>query len=128
MNCENCDNDIDYEYQVSEKINDLLRHYGSKDKVKEFLDNELLKKDTYLLCPIYRLTQEFKELIHSEILKLGYSIVGEYESNIEDDGQNYIIYQIELEQTYDYNLTLQQEKDISSKLELYKNNIILELY
>ena len=40
MNCENCDNDIDYEYQVSEKINDLLRHYDSKDKVKEFLDNE----------------------------------------------------------------------------------------
>lgn len=40
MKCLNCGNDLDYEYQVTENLMEMLENSSSKEELKLYLDTE----------------------------------------------------------------------------------------
>jgi len=40
MECNNCGNDIDFDWIVSSKVQEMLENFDNKEDLKEFLDNK----------------------------------------------------------------------------------------
>ena len=69
-----------------------------------------------------------KEIVRQAIENLGYTIAGIEEKTIDEDGYKIKILTYELyEEIEDYAKLLQQEKEITKKLNLPEKNIVLEL-
>lgn len=107
---------------------DSLRTVPEQSYVYYMKENETLTSQLDNKSEIYKIEITMDYLIADEVKKLGYTIANFKETTFEDMNENFIIYTVELtESITNYSDLLQKEKSISKLLNLYDNNMILEL-
>jgi len=110
------------------KIEDLSNYLNTDYALTSFKGKKLLQYTRYIgqkKYPLSMIKDEITSLISSD---LKYEIQQVHIDQLNDDGEKFTVFTIEInEENIDYSLLLDQEYELSNKLDLDKKNIILRL-